>query len=291
MTDPTPTRRFSLTPASLIYGLLVVEGLLWLSERYRWFWFNEKKGWTVLIAVVVVGVAILVILLWLITSLLFRWRFQFSIRSLLVLTVAVAVPCSWMAVKMQQVERQREAVTAIKNMGGDGLYGWEVGGFSQPPEPPPGPEWLRRLLGKEFFASVTDVDLAEPRLGFDGLMYLKVPCPDAGLENLKEMPGLKWLRLDGSQVTDAGLKHVGSLSALETLEVANTGITDAGLKHLEGLTTLIALDLSGTRVTDAGLDSLKGLNKLERLSLGGTQVTDDGVKQLQHALPNCTIIR
>ena len=63
MTDPTPTRRFRLTPAWLIYGLLVVEGLLWLSERYRWFWFNEKKGWTVLIAVAVVGVVLLVMLL------------------------------------------------------------------------------------------------------------------------------------------------------------------------------------------------------------------------------------
>jgi len=58
MTDPNPTRRrFCPTVAWLIFGLLVVEGLLWLSERYRRFWFNEKKGWTVLIAVAVVGVA------------------------------------------------------------------------------------------------------------------------------------------------------------------------------------------------------------------------------------------
>ena len=33
MTNPTPTRRFSFTPAWLIFGLLVVEGLRWLSER------------------------------------------------------------------------------------------------------------------------------------------------------------------------------------------------------------------------------------------------------------------
>ena len=94
-------------------GLLVVEGLLWLSERYRWFWFNEKKGWTVLIAVAVVGVTMLVMLLWFIASLLFRWRFQFSIRSLLVLTVAVAVPCSWLAVEMKAARKEREAAAAI----------------------------------------------------------------------------------------------------------------------------------------------------------------------------------
>jgi hypothetical protein len=40
MPDPTPTCRFRPTPAWLIFGLLVVEGLLWLSARYRWFWFD-----------------------------------------------------------------------------------------------------------------------------------------------------------------------------------------------------------------------------------------------------------
>ena len=78
-------------------GLLAVEGLLLLSERFCWFAFNEKKGWTVLIAVAAVGLAGLFTLLWFAASLLFRWPFQFSLRSLLVLTEAVAIPCSWLA--------------------------------------------------------------------------------------------------------------------------------------------------------------------------------------------------
>jgi len=44
-----------------------------------------------------VGVAFLVMLLWFIVALVFRWHFQFGIRSLLVLVVVVAVPCSWLA--------------------------------------------------------------------------------------------------------------------------------------------------------------------------------------------------
>ena len=120
MTDPTPTRRhFRPTPSWLIFGLLVVEGLLWLSERYAWFWFNEKKGWTVLIALAVVSGAMLVMLGWFVAALVFRWRFQFSLRSLLALTVAVAVPSSWLAVKMQEAKRQREAADAILKLGGD----------------------------------------------------------------------------------------------------------------------------------------------------------------------------
>ena len=68
MTGPTPTRRFCPTPAWLICGLLVVEGLLWLSEWYQWSWFNEKKGRTVLIGVAMVGVVLLLMLLWFNTS-------------------------------------------------------------------------------------------------------------------------------------------------------------------------------------------------------------------------------
>ena len=144
MTDPTPTRRrFYPTPAWLIFGLLVVEGLLWLSERYRWFWFNEKKGWTVLIAVAVVGVAMLVMLVWFVVSLVFRWRFQFSIRSLLVLTVAVALPCSWLAVEMKAAE-------ASNGKRWRQLRSW-VGSVEWSEQS--GPVWLRRLAVQNVYAA------------------------------------------------------------------------------------------------------------------------------------------
>ena len=99
-------------------GLLAVEGLLWLSERFQWFAFNSHKGWTVLIAAAVAGVTPLLALLWFIAALLFRWRFQFSIRSLLVLTVAVAIPCSWMAMEMKKAREQKAAVDAALEVGG-----------------------------------------------------------------------------------------------------------------------------------------------------------------------------
>jgi len=42
----------------------MVEGFLLLSERFRWFAFNEQQGWPVLIAIGVVCVAVLVMLFW-----------------------------------------------------------------------------------------------------------------------------------------------------------------------------------------------------------------------------------
>ena len=96
MTDPTgnPQRRwYHLTPDRLVLSLLAVEGLLFVLQWFCWL----PKGWPVLIAIAAVAVVMLLMFLWFAVALVFPWQFQFSIRSLLVLTVAVALPCSWMA--------------------------------------------------------------------------------------------------------------------------------------------------------------------------------------------------
>jgi hypothetical protein len=126
MADDLPKPRwYRLTPDRFVIGLLVVECLLGLSEQFHWFPFNQHKGWTVLIAVAVIGATILLMLLWFIASLLLRWRFQFSIRSLLVLTVAVALPCSWLAVEIKKARREQEAAAALTKLGGTLLYDFQ----------------------------------------------------------------------------------------------------------------------------------------------------------------------
>ena len=49
--------------------LLAVEGLLWLSERFHWFAFNQHKGYAVLIAVAGVAVFLLLMRLWFLAGL------------------------------------------------------------------------------------------------------------------------------------------------------------------------------------------------------------------------------
>ena len=138
-------RWFRLTPDRLILGLLAVEGFLFLSERFRWFAFNQHKGWTVLIAVASVGVAMLLMLAWLAAGLAFRWRFQFSIRSLLVLTLAVAIPCSWLSWEMKKAGKQQEAVQEIRKLGGRVIYDYWYHQTGNPPGT--GPYWYQRGCG------------------------------------------------------------------------------------------------------------------------------------------------
>jgi hypothetical protein len=294
-TETTKLRWCQPTPGRLVGVLLLVELILLISERFRWFPFNEHKGWTVLIAIASVGVTIVLALLWIATALCFRWRFQFSLRLLLVLTVAAAVPFSWLAVEMQARGRD-DAVEAIQKLGGG------VGYDLQTDLTPPGLSWLRALLGDEFFANVTTVSLHNMQEKDAGLEHLKrlpqlrtlylddTKITDAGLVHLKGLTQLQWLDLGNTNVSNVGLDSLEGLTQLQWLNLDNTLITDAGLVHLKGMTQLQFLMLGKTQVTDKGLEQLKGLDGLRTLFLIETAVTDKGVKDLQQALPKCLIL-
>jgi len=266
----------------LVLTIAVAIPFSWLSERFQWFAFDEKRDWAVFPSIASVILTIVAMLLWfvLMLTLRFRWQFQFSIRTLLILVVIVAIPCSWMAVEMKKAREQREAVDTVRRLGGVVLYSHDSRNAIKPnPGPPPGPVWLRELLGDDFFAGVAAVELN------------RTPVTDAELVSLQGMPQLQNASLGDTQVTDAGLVHLKGLTQLLMLSLDNTQITDAGLEHLNGLTELRLLYLHNTQITDAGLVYLKELTHLRWLSLANTHVTDKGVKELQRALPNCEIIR
>ena len=288
-------RWYHLTPGRVVVALLVIEGLLWLSERLQWFPFNHHKGWTVLIGMAAIVLAFVFLSLWLLAALLFRLRFQFSIRSLLLLTVVVAIPCSWLAKEREQARKQQAAVEAIKKLAGEVNYDYEFDASWSPINgaQPPGPTWLRRLLGDDFFANVVEVMLMERAVTDADLEQLEeltrlqaldlgeTKVTDAGLEHLKGLCQLRVLGLEHTEVTDAGLEHLKGLSRLEVLNLAQTDVTDAGLEHLKGLSQLRTLDLIYTKVTDAGLEHLKQFSQLRELRLDATKLTDAGIEHLK----------
>lgn len=88
---------------------------------------------------------------------------------------------------------------AIKKLGGRVSYDHNDPFESQ--TTPPGPEWLRSLLGEEFFTTEVVVSFTS---GF---------VTDADLVHLEGLTQLKELYLSGQQVSDAGLKHLRRLAA------------------------------------------------------------------------------
>ena len=299
-------RWYCLSPDRLIVGLLAVLILLFLSQQFQWFAFNERKGWTVLIACAVLGLAMVVLLIWLLVSLLIRWRFQFSLRSFLLLVVAFAVPAAWFAAEMRQAETQRRTVAGIRAAGVwvHYDYAWnslleirDTGYWSQPTMP--APQWFMDWIGEDFFSDVAFVGgfepaAEQPSLDFAQLRDLvhirwlelsETQITDAELANVAELTKLTVLHLGSTQITDAGLIHLKRLTHLHGLWLDDTQVTDAGLEHLNGLAGLAHLRLSGTSISDAGLEYLAGLTGLESLTIDRTQVSGPGLRHLK-ALPN-----
>lgn len=97
-----------------------------------------------------------------------RRYLSYSLRTLFVLMTAFAV---WFGVIVNRAREQREAVKAIEERGGAIIYDWQESiPISVPFDPrglvlddkPPGPPWLRRLIGDDYFQKVEYVrfDLA-----------------------------------------------------------------------------------------------------------------------------------
>jgi hypothetical protein len=301
-TDAQPTKseskghRLPCHP-HLLVGLAIVPIFYFINKLFLAFYFGRASQryadlepqinpWLILLEL-----SLLVLLL----RLSKRSWFQFSLRTLMIFVTLFAVACSWFAVKMQQARRQREAVEAIVKLGGKVMYDYQSREQNEPvvaivksggqvmydyqfyeyeiqSARPPGPAWLRNILGDDFFCTVVDAQ----------------PKDDASMPILKDLSGIRTLNLRYSQVTDAGLEYLKGLPQLKLLLLSGTQVTDAGLEHLKGLTQLQRLELNAN-ITDTGLEHLKGLPQLKYLQLIDTKVTDEGVKKFRQALPNCHI--
>lgn len=225
-----------------------------------------------------------------------RW-YQYSLRTLLLLMLVASIAMSWLSVRRQRAKAYREAIEAIQKEYGSVAYDWQVAQTGARPQPP-APEWLRKLLGDDFFgdvvrASVQTDSAMEQATTFSGLSELGVCVfiTDEGLAHLKSFPRLRKLTMhDIAAITDAGLANLKDATEVESLYFRDVHVGDSGLKHLDGLTQLQTLHLQDTGITDAGLAHIKTFTQLQSLHLREGGITDAGVKDLQNALPNCTIV-
>jgi hypothetical protein len=274
-------RWFRLTPDHCLGTLLVIEGLLWLSNRLGWPPWH--KGYAVLTAVAMVAGTMLLMAVWFGAAGIFRWRFQFGIRSLLVLTVAVAVPCSWLSWEMTKAREQKEAADAARKVRLQIGYEHQYDAKGYPTAASRnGPTWVRDWFGDDFLSDVIGVNVPFAATGDFGEFFPTYGCvaTDQDLLPLKTFPRLRFLNLAGTRVTDEGMAYVGELRELHGLSLWRTNVGDKGIAHLRGLLNLRDLDISETKVTNSGLAHLKDLPHLEAIRLDQTAVDDDGLPLL-----------
>ena len=183
-----------------------------------------------------------------------RWL-QFSLRSFFLLVTAFAL---WFGWAMQQAREQRQAVAEIERFGGAGavFYSYQFDGDNQRiiEAAPPGPAWLRDIVGIDFMADIVGVELRMTSV--------------TDLAPLAELPKLQWLSLEDTSVTD--LTPLAGLDNLRELWVEYTPVSD--LTPLAGLPNLQELHLDYTPVRD--VTPLAESENVRILTLRGTKVAD-----------------
>ncbi|MCE9556821.1 MAG: hypothetical protein K8T91_26025 [Planctomycetes bacterium] len=204
-----------------------------------------------------------------------RRMLQYRLRTLLVITTIIAVLFGWWSYKAQ---RQREAVAALRKIGGTAYYHRYLPWTSENYDSPKWPPWVLDTVVADYLARVQVIRLNSTTVTDDDLKFLK------------NMPALEELQLNNTDITDVSLQHLEDLTALHTLWLDNTRVSDAGLKHLTGLTALIWLDVRNTQISDTGLEHLRNLTALKAIRLSQTKVTPAGMSRLKQSLPNCSII-
>ena len=197
-----------------------------------------------------------------------RW-YQFGLRTFFLGILVIAIGCGWFAVKLQSARKQRMAVATIREWGGDVDYSTS-----------PAPDWLMRLLGEDFFCSVTKVHVDKA-----------VSASEAELAELEPLTDVDCLYANRMSITDESLAHFKRMTKLQYLYLGRACITDAGLKDIAAFPLLRELDLSKTQISDAGLQCLAGLRQLTLLNLRSTNVTAAGVAKLKEALPELMVIK
>jgi hypothetical protein len=248
-------------------------------------------------------------------------RPRFSLRVLLVLFTIAGVFLAVVGQKVVQARKQRQLNTLAESFGGEPLHELNfVVGTERTIRSPnlnfsptmPGPQWLRKRLGNEYFVETTEVlfDKDSHRVLDDaafkeycetirannlpfpqGLVLGSLPVTDKSLSELTSFPEVTSLHLHNCPgITNRGLQSMGQLVKLRYLKLGGLSIDDDGLAWLSTLTDILELSISGTDITDAGLQHLEPLRNLEYLTLSRTSVSVEGIKRLERKLPDCQIV-
>lgn len=175
-----------------------------------------------------------------------RPRVQFRLKWLLILIAVLSAPLSWLGWKLDEKRRERWAEHELSKFSIAIVYDGppaEDDPFADVEEPPPGPAWLRRILGDDFFLHVDSVYSWPSKLDPDADpahlsgparegMNDVPPLNDAALAYLRYLPKLRSLSLAGAKITDAGLRQLYTVSALESLDLRETKVSAGAVAEL-----------------------------------------------------------
>lgn len=233
---------------------------------------------------------------------------RFGVRTLLILMTLASF---WLGSMVIRARQQREAVAWVHSVGGTVTYNWQLDrqGRKNPAARPPGPAWLRRQIGDEYFQSVNRITIADNKLLNDISPLAafteaeSINLTSNRVSDLRPLSGLKKLKvlwLPGNRIEDltplTGLSRleelyifvnrVSDISALESLGKLRVLSADQNriesVEALRSLSNLELIALSDNRVRN--LDPLLSLTKVKRLAISGNPISPESAERAKEAL-------
>ena len=146
-------------------------------------------------------------------------RLRFGIRTLI---VALTIGSVALAILSSRAQRQRNAVSKIKELGGWVWYATGDGNKHQFDDLDL--NFLVESLGPDWFYDVVQIDLAAPA----GMRTTK----NDDLSMLQHLPKLRTMELSGYNLTDDAIQHFRNLNHLEYCAITSTNISRKGFESL-----------------------------------------------------------
>jgi hypothetical protein len=198
-----------------------------------------------------------------------RW-YQVSLRTILILVTCL---CLALGVYVQRVSRQQETVKAVRAANGGVHYdstGWPLLGKTHS-------RYLADVLGNDFVYFAESVTVCDRRL----------------LGRIAELPGVRSLTVEDSNLCDEDLALIANMHSLESVSLFgddrniihfshdwpsigpaevtilydSNRLTDKSFVTLTRLANLRSISISGQRYSEAGVHRLLEKPKLEELHL------------------------
>ena len=242
-----------------------------------------------------------------------RWRwFRFSLRTFLIAITLVSLA---LGLFFNRVQNERRAAKAIAEAHGEIVYDWQIrlpGSDPNVQPVPPGPQWLRKILGPHWFDRIVEVRLngyinrsernrfavvAPTLANLPSLRSLSIWGGELSADEyrlLSKQTQLQSLRLrQQSEILPQHMAAIGHLASLRELDLPDVKTSPEALRELSKLPELEALDIScfyydpnaggmqtRYKLRDEAAEVIASFPKLRSLKLFQTEISDDGMAEL-----------
>jgi len=112
---------------------------------------------------------------------------------------------------------QSKSIEAVRQLDGNIAFDYQL----QRNREAPGPQWLRAVIGAEYFANVEVVELHGTAV------------TDEDLGQLDGFPYAKFLHIEGTQVTNKGLRNLSFMPHLVWVFAKDSNVTAEGVADLK----------------------------------------------------------